>query len=56
MTAIDKAKCEATLKGPDGATLTVKVGPEAVNFDQVQVGEKGVFQATETIAVDVTKR
>jgi len=37
--AIDRAKREATLKGPEGRTFTVKVGPEAVNFDQVQVGD-----------------
>jgi hypothetical protein len=39
VTAIDKVKREATLKGPDGKTFTVAVGPEAVNFDQVQVGD-----------------
>ena len=39
VTAIDKVKREATLKGPDGGTVTVKVGPEAVNFDQVEVGD-----------------
>jgi len=39
VTAIDKVKREATLKGPDGKTFTVKVGPEAVNFDQVEVGD-----------------
>ena len=38
VTAIDKVRREATLKRPDGSTLTVKVGPEAVNFDQVEVG------------------
>jgi arylsulfatase len=39
VTAIDKVKREATLKRPDGSTFTVKVGPEAVNFDQVEVGD-----------------
>ena len=39
VTAIDRAKREATLQGPEGRTRTVKVGPEAVNFDQVQVGD-----------------
>jgi hypothetical protein len=39
VTAIDKVRREATLKRPDGSTFTVKVGPEAVNFDQVEVGD-----------------
>ena len=39
VTAVDKVKREATLKGPDGSTFTVKVGPKAVNFDQVEVGD-----------------
>jgi hypothetical protein len=39
VTAVDKVKREATLKRPDRSTFTVKVGPEAVNFDQVEVGD-----------------
>ncbi len=39
VTAIDKEKRTATLKGPEGNSVTVHVGPEAVNFDQVAVGD-----------------
>jgi arylsulfatase len=40
VTAIDRQKRQATLEGPEGNTFTVKVGPEAVNFDQVSVGDR----------------
>lgn len=40
VTAIDKQKRQATLEGPDGITFTVKVGPKAVNFDRVEVGNR----------------
>ena len=39
VTAIDTAVREATLKVPNGESFTVQVGPEAVNFDQVRVGD-----------------
>lgn len=39
VTAIDTANRKVTLLGPDGEESTVKVGPEAVNFDQVRVGD-----------------
>jgi hypothetical protein len=39
VTAIDHFNREVTLLGSDGKKFTVKVGPEAVNFDQIQVGE-----------------
>lgn len=37
--AINHKKRSATLKSSDGEKLKVKVGPEAVNFDQIQVGD-----------------
>lgn len=40
VTAIDQAKRTATLLGSDGKKFIVKVGPEAVNFDQVRVGDQ----------------
>jgi hypothetical protein len=40
VTAIDQAKRKATLQGPDGKKFTVQVGREAVNFDQVRVGDQ----------------
>jgi hypothetical protein len=39
VTAIDKTNRNVTLLGPDGDTSTVNVGPEAVNFDQINVGD-----------------
>lgn len=36
ITAIDHFNREATLMGSDGNEVTVKVGPEAVNFDKIQ--------------------
>ena len=39
VTAIDTANRKVTLMGPDGEEQTVKVGPEAINFDQVMVGD-----------------
>lgn len=51
VTAIDKANRKATLLGPDGKTFTVKVGPEAVNFDQVSVGDSVNVTVTEELVV-----
>ena len=39
VTAIDQAKRTATLRGSDGKKFVVQVGPAAVNFDQVRVGD-----------------
>jgi arylsulfatase A-like enzyme len=38
--AIDKQNRQATLVGPEGKTFSVEVGPEAVNFDQIEVGDQ----------------
>ncbi|MCK5713458.1 MAG: hypothetical protein KAI25_12125, partial [Hyphomicrobiaceae bacterium] len=51
VTAIDKANRKVTLLGPDGKKHTVKVGPEAVNFDQVQVGDLVKATVTEELVV-----
>ena len=40
VTAIDHTKRTATLQDFDGKKSTVKVGPEAVNFDQIRVGDQ----------------
>jgi hypothetical protein len=40
-----------TLVGPKGKRATYKVGPEAVNFDQIRVGDRVNFRATEALAV-----
>ena len=46
VTAINKANRKVTLLVPDGKKFTVKVGPEAVNFDQIRVDD--VVKATVT--------
>lgn len=51
VTAIDKAKRKVTLLGPDGKKFTVKVGPEAVNFDQIRVGDLVKATVTEELVV-----
>lgn len=51
VTAVDQAKRKATLMGPDGRTFTVKAGPEAVNFDQVAVGDLVKLTVTEELVV-----
>lgn len=49
VTAVDQAKRQATLLGPDGKKFPVKVGPEAVNFDQVRVGDQIIATVAEKI-------
>jgi len=51
VTAIDKSARMVTLLAPDGNTFTVKVGPEAVNFDQVRVGDLVTATLTEQLVV-----
>ena len=51
VTAIDTAKRKVTLLWPDGEKATVKVGPEAVNFDQVKVGDMVNVIVTEELVV-----
>jgi hypothetical protein len=53
VTAIDRAKRQATLLASDGKKLTVKVGREAVNFDQVRVGDQVTATLTERIEVSL---
>ena len=55
VTAIDKQKRQATLEGPEGNTFTVKVGPEAVNFDQVVVGDRVNATLTRELVAFVAK-
>jgi len=51
VTAIDTANRKVTLLGPDGEKFTVKVGPEAVNFDQIRVGDLVKATVTEELVV-----
>jgi hypothetical protein len=49
--AIDAATRKLTLLGPDGNTFKVKVGPAAVNFDQIQVGDLVTATVTRQLVV-----
>ena len=49
--AIDAAARKVTLVSPDGIKQTVKVGPEAINFDQIRVGDTLKVEVTEELVV-----
>jgi len=51
VTAIDSANRKVTLLWPDGGKDTVKVGPEAVNFDQIKKGDMVDVIVTEELVV-----
>jgi hypothetical protein len=51
VTAIDHFNREATLLGSDGEEVTVKVGPEAVHFDQIQKGDLVKVTVVEELVV-----
>jgi len=55
VTAIDQAKRTATLRGSDGKKFMVKVGPAAVNFDQVHVGDLVNATVTQKIVAYLDK-
>jgi hypothetical protein len=55
VTAIDQAKRTATLRGSDGKKFMVKVGPAAVNFDQVHVGDLVNATVTQKIVAHLDK-
>ncbi len=44
-----------TLKGPHGDLVSMKVGEEAKNFNQVKKGDKVTFDYHESVAVDIQK-
>jgi Cu/Ag efflux protein CusF len=53
VTAIDHAKRKATLMASDGKKFTVKAGPEAVNFDQIRVGDQVIATLTQKVVVSL---
>jgi hypothetical protein len=55
VTAINHAKRTATLLAPDGNRFAVKVGREAVDFDQVGVGDRITAVVTQRMVVSVEK-
>ena len=55
VTGIDTAKRKVALVTPDGKKLTVKAGPEVVNFDQIRIGDQLKATLTEEIVVRMAK-
>lgn len=51
VTAVDTANRKLTLLLPDGEKTTVKLGPEAINFDQIQTGDLVKATLTEELVV-----
>jgi len=51
VTAIDYDKRTVTLLGSDGSESKIDVGPQAINFDQVKVGDLVKVKATEETVV-----
>lgn len=51
--ALDRATRRLTLLSPAGIKQTVKAGPEVINFDQIQVGDRLKIVATEELVVGV---
>ncbi len=49
--AVDRRNRTVTLAGQKGKPVTYKVGKEAVNFDQIQVGDRVIVTVTEALAV-----
>lgn len=52
--ALDFKARTATLKGPE-RTVTINVGPDAVNFEKTKVGDNVYLEFTNAIAAAVTK-
>jgi Cu/Ag efflux protein CusF len=53
--AIDTAKRELTLKGPDGNLVILEVPESVKRFDQIKVGDQLTAKYTEAIVVEVHK-
>lgn len=53
VTAIDQTTRKVSLMGPDGKQFTVKAPPEAINLDQVKVGDMVKATLTEELVVFV---
>jgi hypothetical protein len=55
ITAIDKAKRDVTLKGPQGNLFTVTAGPEVKNFDNLKVGDQVDMKYVEAVTMELKK-
>jgi len=51
--SIDKDSRKLTLLGSTGIKQTIKVGPEAINFDQIKVGDKLKLTVAEELVIYV---
>jgi len=55
VTALEKEQRLLSLQGEGGRAMTIYVGPEVRNFEQIKVGDKVVATYQEAIAAAVTK-
>ena len=55
ISAIDAAKREITLKGPEGKEVTMVAGAEVKNFNQLKVGDKVDIQYVEALVLELKK-
>ena len=55
ISALDAAKREITLKGPDGKEVTMVAGPEVKNYNQLKVGDKVDIQYVEALVLELKK-
>jgi hypothetical protein len=51
VTAIDHTKRQVTLRDAQGHQQTLEVGPDAINFNQVKVGDQVMVRMVEELAV-----
>jgi len=53
--AVDAANRTATLKGPNGSLVTVAVGPDVKNFDQIKVGDFVFVRYFQALTLELKK-
>jgi hypothetical protein len=53
--AVDTANRAVTLKGPRGNVVTLAVGPEVRNFDQIKAGDFVVVRYVEALSLELKK-
>ena len=56
VSAIDYKTRQVTLTGPQGKSVTLTVGPEAKNFDQVKKGDQVTIEKVDSVALLVTPK
>jgi len=55
ITAIDRAKREFTVKGPQGREVVLFAGPEVKNFAQMKVGDQVTAEYVEALTLELKK-